>query len=48
MSFLDVEISRENGKFVTTVYPKHTFSGVYSHFESFLPSTHKLGVLYTW
>ena len=39
MSFLDVKISREKGKFVTTVYPKPTFSGVYTHFESFLPST---------
>ena len=46
MSFLDVEISRENGKFVTTVYRKPTFSGVYTHSESFLPSTHKFGMLY--
>ena len=46
MSFLDVKISRENGKFVTTVYPKPTLSGVYSHFESFLPSTYKFGMLY--
>ena len=29
MSFSDVEISRENDKFVTTVYRKPTFSGVY-------------------
>ena len=27
-SFLDVEVSREKGKFVTTVYRKPTFSGV--------------------
>ena len=47
MSFLDVEISRENGTFVTTVYRKPTFTGVYTHFESFLLSTHKFGVLYT-
>ena len=47
MSFLDVEISRENGKFVTTVYRKPTFSGVYTHFESFLTSTQKFGMLYT-
>ena len=46
MSCLDVEISRENGKFLTTVYRKSTFSGVYTHFESFLPSTHKFGMLY--
>ena len=47
MSFLDVEISQENGKFVTTVYRKSTFSGVYTHFESFLPSTYKFDMLYT-
>ena len=35
MSFLDVEISRENGKFVTAVYLKPDFSGFYTHFESF-------------
>ena len=47
MSFLDVEISRENGKFVTTAYYKSSFSGVYTHFESFLPSSQKFGMLYT-
>ena len=47
MSFLDVEISGENGKVVTTVYRKPTFSGVYTHFESFLPSRQKFGMLYT-
>ena len=38
LSFLDVEVIREQGKFATTVYRKPTFSGVYSNFESFLPS----------
>ena len=28
LSFLDVEVSRQQGKFVTTVYRKPTFSGV--------------------
>ena len=35
MSFLDVEISRENGKFLTKVYHKPTFSCFYTHFEIF-------------
>ena len=35
LSFLDVEVIREQGKFTTTVYRKPTFSGVYSNFESF-------------
>ena len=47
MSFLDVEISQENGKFGTTVSRKPNVSGVYTHFESFLPSTQKFGMLYT-
>ena len=46
MSFLDVEISRENGKFVTTVYREPTFSSVYNSYESFLPSTYKFGMFY--
>ena len=36
LSFLDVEMSREGNKFITTVYRKPTFSGVYTYFHSFL------------
>ena len=32
LSFLDVEIIREQGKFTTTIFRKPTFSGVYSNF----------------
>ena len=35
LSFLDVEVILEKGKFTTTIYQKPTFSGVYSNFESF-------------
>ena len=35
LSFLDVEVSRQESHFVKTVYRKPTFSGVYAHFESF-------------
>ena len=45
--FLDVNVFREEGQFVTNVYRKPTFSGVYAHFESFLPSTYKFGMVYT-
>ena len=38
LSVLDVKIMHEQGKFTTAVYRKPTFSGVYSNFESFLPS----------
>ena len=45
LSFLDV--SREKGKFVTTVYRRPTFSGMYTHLESFLPTVYKFGMVYT-
>ena len=47
LSFLDVEGSREGNKFVTTVFRKPTFSGVYTHFDSLLPSTYKFGMIFT-
>ena len=47
LSFLDAEIIREQGKFTTTVFLKPTFIGVYSDFESFLPSVYKFGMVYT-
>ena len=47
LSFLDVEVIREQGKFTTTVYRKPTFSDVYSNFGSFLPSVYKFSMLYT-
>ena len=45
--FLDIEVSQQQGKFVTTVYSKPTFSGVYTHFDSFLPLVYKVGMIYT-
>ena len=47
MSFLDVNIIREKGRFTTSVYLKPTFSGIYTHFESFLPTSNKIGLLHT-
>ena len=47
LSFLDTEVSQEKGKFVTTVFRKPTFSGVYTHFESSLPTIYKFGMVYT-
>ena len=35
LTFLDVDVSREGNKFVTTVYRKLTFSGVYTHCDTF-------------
>ena len=36
LSFLDVEVPRQQEKFVTTDYRKPTFSGVYFYFNRFL------------
>ena len=47
LSFLDVEVSRQQGKFVTPVYSKPTFSDVYTHFDSFFPPVYKVGMIYT-
>ena len=47
LSFLDVEVSRQQGKFVTTVYRKPTFSGMYTHSDSCLPTDYKAGMIYT-
>ena len=47
ISFLDVNVIREQGKFTTIVYRKSTFSGVYRHFDSFLRDSYKTGMIYT-
>ena len=45
--FLDVKITREESRFVTSVYRKPTFSGVYTNFTSFIPMTYKFGLIFT-
>ena len=45
LSFLDINIFREKGKFVTNVYQKKTFSGAYTNFNSFIPETYKTGLI---
>ena len=45
---LDVEFFRENDRFKTAVYRKLTFSSVYSHFDSFLPTIYKFIMIYTF
>ena len=44
LSFLDVEASRQQGKSVTSVYRKTTFSGVHTYFDSFLPEVNEVGI----
>ena len=47
LPFLDILINRNSGHLVTSVYRKATFTGVYTHFQSFLPSVYKFGLLST-
>ena len=47
LSFLDVEIVREQGKCTTTIYRKSTFNDAYSNFESFLSLVYKFCMEYT-
>ena len=44
-SFLDTKICHKNGKFVTSVYRKPTFSGAFTNYESFIPTYQKRGLL---
>ena len=36
-SFLDIKFIRENNVLTTSIYRKPTFSGVYTHFDSYMP-----------
>ena len=47
LSFLDIKISRENNKSVTSVYRKPTFRGVFTNFESFILDIYKRGLIET-
>ena len=47
LPFLDMMIDRNDGKIKTSVYRKPTFTGIYTHFDSFLPSIYKFDLLST-
>ena len=38
-SFLDVKITRQNKRFVTSIFRKATFSGVFTNYDSFISDT---------
>ena len=46
LAFLDVLVSREAGKFSTSLYRKATFSGLYTNFNSFIADTYKKGLIF--
>ena len=47
-SFLDVKITCKNKWFVTSVFRKATFSGVYTNYDSFILETYKIGLVHTF
>ena len=47
ISFLDTKITRDNNKFMTSVYRKPTFSGVFTNFKSSIPKSYKYNLLFT-
>ena len=47
LPFLDVFVTRHESSFITSVYRKPTFSGVYTHYDSFIPSIYKSSLIST-
>ena len=47
LCFLNIEIPRDKNQFITSVYCKPTFSGVFSHFDSFIPRGYKFNLVST-
>ena len=47
LPFLDILITREHDKFVTTVHRKATFTGQYLHFQSFCSKKQKVNLIRT-
>ena len=47
LPFLDILITREHDKFLTTVHRKATFTGQYLHFQSFCSRKQKVNLIRT-
>jgi hypothetical protein len=45
LPFLDVDITRLNGKFSTSVYRKPTFTALFTNFHSFIPLAYKQSLI---
>ena len=45
ISFLDIKINRDNTRFLTSVYCKPTFSGVFTNFDSYIPLSYRCGLI---
>ena len=47
LPFLDVNVYRDTDKFSSTVHRKHTFSGVFTNYNAFMPEIYKTGLIST-
>ena len=47
LSFLDIQIKRNNWSFSTSAYQKPTFPGLFTDFHSFMPLKYKKGLIQT-
>ena len=45
--FLDINITRQYNQLETSVYRKPTFSGVYTHYESYIDQSYKKSLIFT-
>ena len=46
-SFLDINITRQNNQLKKSVYRKPTFSGVFTHYESYIDQSYKKSLIFT-
>ena len=47
MPFLDFDFIRERNKFTSKIYRKPTFTGVFTNFQSLIPTQYKVGLIFT-
>ena len=46
ISFLDVSVTKINNEYITSLYRKSTFSGLYMNFKSHVPLVYKKGLIF--
>ena len=46
-AFLDINITRQNNQLKTSVYRKPTFSGVFTHYESYIDQSYRKSLIFT-
>ena len=44
-NFLDILITKSESRFITSIYRKHSFSGIYLNFKGYVPDVYKFGLI---